>query len=95
SMGQYMLTANDKTVKLWRCHTQVERSVINLNFPAGNPPTASIKEVKTPRVVPGEAHVVPRLCTAFRNASTYHINGVNPLYDQENFIVSDDLCVNL
>jgi len=85
----FLLTTNDKTIKLWNVHNKKIKYTTNQNNYVGNQglilPTISTREqikTATPRKI-------------FANAHAYHINSISLNSDGETYISSDDLRVNL
>jgi len=84
----FLLTTNDKTIKLWNVHTKKIKQVSNgmiggnqgLNLPAVSTRDSII--TATPRRV-------------FSNSHAYHINSISLNSDGETYISSDDLRINL
>jgi serine/threonine-protein phosphatase 2A regulatory subunit B len=91
----------DKTIKLWKVFEKEIRVVANNNMMDGyRPPTGPIPgvtptQLRLPRMVTHEKIVaaVPR--KVYANAHAYHINSISINSDQETYISSDDLRVNL
>jgi len=85
--SQYLLTTNDKTIKLWKVTEKKVKKVwksptqtSGLNFPSISVSDSTVN------------------CTARRtyaNAHAYHINSISPNSDGDTFISSDDLRINL
>ncbi|CAL8102025.1 unnamed protein product [Orchesella dallaii] len=86
---RFLLSANDKTVKLWRVGEMASRSVENLND-VNNP-----NHLALPRVKFGTSRPVACFRRAYANAHAYHINSISVNTDQETFLTSDDLRINL
>jgi len=82
----FLLTTNDKTIKLWNVHTKKIKQVNNNNTVGGlSIPSISTKDLiitATPRKI-------------FSNAHAYHINSISLNSDGETYISSDDLRINL
>ena len=96
---QFLLTTNDKTVKLWRISERYKKAEgYNLKGEDGDffgdVPT-SIKSLRVPVVRPMDLmiEILPR--RMFANAHTYTINSISVNSDQETFISADDLRINL
>eukprot|EP00727_Mastigamoeba_balamuthi_P012533 m51a1_g7902 putative protein phosphatase 2a regulatory b subunit (455) ;mRNA; r:150180-152367 len=84
----FLLSTNDKTIKLWKVFQKKIRQVM---VPTG----ASSSELRVPKLQTREvvATAIPR--RVFANAHAYHINSISASSDQETFISADDLRVNL
>lgn len=89
-----LLTTNDKTIKLWKCHERQERKVVGLNL-NGSLRKGPIKELKLPQVAVGSATMAHTPKKVYANAHAYHINSISLNSDGETFISADDLRVNL
>eukprot|EP00743_Colponemidia_sp_Colp-15_P001620 GILK01001769.1.p1 GENE.GILK01001769.1~~GILK01001769.1.p1 ORF type:complete len:502 (-),score=67.21 GILK01001769.1:196-1587(-) len=90
--GLYMLSTNDKTVKLWKVYEKKVKVMSQMNL-AGS--ASSVAQLRVPRVTQAESVItaVPR--RVYANAHAYHINSISLGSDGENFISTDDLRVNL
>eukprot|EP01098_Paradermamoeba_levis_P015361 TRINITY_DN7767_c0_g1_i1.p1 TRINITY_DN7767_c0_g1~~TRINITY_DN7767_c0_g1_i1.p1 ORF type:complete len:426 (-),score=127.55 TRINITY_DN7767_c0_g1_i1:148-1425(-) len=86
SNPHFLLTTNDKTIKLWKVY---EKKIKNVWKPSTSEP------LRVPQVVVSDLAVqsVPR--RIFANAHAYHINSISPNSDGETFLSSDDLRINL
>lgn len=101
--GQFVLTANDKVVKLWRFGEERVKKVTSLNFPPsqqssfGQPPAANVTQnmLRMPLVQPCEAVVTAKKRREFANGHTYHINSLSLCSDGETFISADELRINM
>eukprot|EP00039_Didymoeca_costata_P018856 m.335273 g.335273 ORF g.335273 m.335273 type:complete len:442 (-) comp17557_c0_seq1:109-1434(-) len=86
--AHFLLTTNDKTIKLWkiqnrRCRLDTGQSTVRtgqLNIPS--PDTL-------------EGRTESRAKRVFANAHTYHINSISINCDDETFLSADDLRINL
>jgi len=87
----FVLTTNDRTVKLWKVYSTLKK-----DFKATNKAAKDDKDLEMPRVRIGAnqswQHCLKR---AFPNLHSYHINSISACANGENFISSDDLRVNL
>lgn len=85
--GHFLLTTNDKTVKLWKVFN---KKIKQISGPGSGSQTLG---------VPSLAHrdtviaAVPR--RIYSNAHAYHINSISLNSDGETYISSDDLRINL
>jgi len=84
--GHFLLTTNDKTVKLWKVFNKKIKQVST--GPKGS-------EYSFPSVAQKDSVVaaVPR--RIYSNAHAYHINSISLNSDGETYISSDDLRINL
>jgi len=83
----YLLTTNDKTIKLWKVYNKKVRAVSTI--------TSDRKKLSLPAVTVRDSKIeaVPR--KIFSNAHAYHINSISLNSDAETYISSDDLRINL
>lgn len=86
----FILTTNDRTVKLWKIYSTTKK-----DFKAMNKNTRTIQELEVPRVKTGGKDWKNVLKRSFPNLHTYHINSISACANGENFISSDDLRINL
>mmetsp|Transcript_51447 Transcript_51447/g.129076 ORF Transcript_51447/g.129076 Transcript_51447/m.129076 type:complete len:438 (+) Transcript_51447:246-1559(+) len=86
----FLLTTNDKTVKLWKVHEKRIKSYTNTLSPNGG-----CNEVTLPSMEVKEVVVAATPRRIFSNAHAYHINSVSLNSDGETYISSDDLRINL
>ncbi|KAL2044523.1 hypothetical protein ABVK25_012403 [Lepraria finkii] len=106
--SHYLLSTNDKTIKLWKVFEKSLKVVAENNLshevtPAGpggggtpRPPKfKDASQLKLPRMTHHDTVVaaVPR--RTYANAHAYHINSISVNSDGETFISSDDLRINL
>lgn len=95
--ANFLLSTNDKTVKLWKVTEKDKRPEgYNLKDDAGllRDPT-SITSLRVPSFKPMELLVEASPRRIFANAHTYHINSISVNSDQETFLSADDLRINL
>jgi WD40 repeat protein len=102
--AQYLLSTNDKTIKLWKVHERNVCEVTQYNAPQ---PLASAVPVATPyhqlalqSIRLPQSTVRDRVTTStpkrvYAHAHTYHINSIALNSDGETFMSADDLRVNL
>lgn len=106
--SHYLLSTNDKTIKLWKVFEKSLKVVAENNLsqdltPGGlgsGPPRQNalfkdVSQLKLPRLTHHDTVVaaVPR--RTYANAHAYHINSISVNSDGETFISSDDLRINL
>jgi serine/threonine-protein phosphatase 2A regulatory subunit B len=106
--SHYLLSTNDKTIKLWKVFEKSLKVVAENNLsheltpagpPGGGAPRApkfkDASQLKLPRLTHHDTVVaaVPR--RTYANAHAYHINSISVNSDGETFISSDDLRINL
>ncbi|KAH9913930.1 protein phosphatase 2A regulatory subunit PR55 [Fomitopsis serialis] len=96
--AHFLLSTNDKTIKLWKVFEKSLRVVSESNMHDGQqtvaPPLAA-QGLKLPRMTPQDqiTAAVPR--KVYSNAHAYHIHSISVNSDQETYISADDLRVNL
>ncbi|GLE06318.1 hypothetical protein PINS_up015565 [Pythium insidiosum] len=108
--AQYLLSTNDKTIKLWKVHERNVREVTQYNtqyMEAGSrdgaPPAPSMLErkptslqsIRLPQCAIRNRVTATTTKRVFANAHTYHINSIALNSDGETFMSADDLRVNL
>ncbi|EEH10272.1 phosphoprotein phosphatase subunit 2-beta regulatory [Histoplasma capsulatum G186AR] len=109
--SHYLLSTNDKTIKLWKVFDKSLKVVAENNLshdltPAGavagggmpRAPQISFRDassLKLPRLTHHDTVVVAVPRRIYANAHAYHINSISVNSDGETFISSDDLRINL
>lgn len=99
--SHFMLTTNDKTIKLWKLSERdkrIDKEGFNLNRSSFNCDSEyfhDLSELKVPKFLDSEPVVEPNLRRIFANAHTFHINSISVNSDQETFISADELRINL
>lgn len=94
--AHFLLTTNDKTIKLWKVSERDKRiNGFNLKDDFGQHIKSPITELRIPTVVPTELTVEASPRRIFANAHTYHINSISINSDQETYLSADDLRINL
>jgi serine/threonine-protein phosphatase 2A regulatory subunit B len=95
--AHFLLSTNDKTVKLWKVSEKYKRPEgLNLKDDAGvmrDPST--ITTLQVPVFIPTDLMVEASPRRVFANAHTYHINSISVNSDHETYISADDLRINL
>ncbi|KAK7024781.1 protein phosphatase PP2A regulatory subunit B [Favolaschia claudopus] len=98
--AHFLLSTNDKTIKLWKVFERTPKILSETNHYDGQtgrplPPPTSRHHLRLPRSIPQETMVaaVPR--KVYANAHAYHIHSISVNSDQETYISSDDLRINL
>ncbi|KAF8507975.1 protein phosphatase 2A regulatory subunit PR55 [Hysterangium stoloniferum] len=92
--AHFLLSTNDKTIKLWKVFEKTIR-VVSENHIAASRSFTSNGHLRLPTVVRQDDIVaaVPR--KVYSNAHAYHINSISINSDGETYISADDLRVNL
>eukprot|EP01112_Ceratiomyxa_fruticulosa_P005479 TRINITY_DN1610_c0_g1_i8.p1 TRINITY_DN1610_c0_g1~~TRINITY_DN1610_c0_g1_i8.p1 ORF type:complete len:479 (-),score=72.79 TRINITY_DN1610_c0_g1_i8:352-1788(-) len=106
--AHFLLTTNDKTIKLWKVFEKKVKQVATTNMPpsgSSNNGTVQayrstaaaipVSQVKMPRLTTRETVVAASARRVFANAHAYHINSISLNSDGETYISSDDLRINL
>ncbi|EGV60779.1 protein phosphatase 2A regulatory subunit cdc55 [Yamadazyma tenuis] len=94
----YLLSTNDKTIKLWKI---MERNVKllyqnNLNGADHLPASGlNLSSLKLPKMTVHDKLISAQPKKIYSNAHAYHINSISVNSDQETYISSDDLRINL
>ncbi|KAG8530836.1 uncharacterized protein KY384_004193 [Bacidia gigantensis] len=95
--SHYLLSTNDKTIKLWKVFEKSLKVVAENNLSHDLTPGGALdaSALKLPRLTHHDTVVaaVPR--RNYANAHAYHINSISVNSDGETFISSDDLRINL
>jgi len=86
--GLFLLSTNDKTIKLWKVFNkkQMKWAAANENSSNG---------LRVPRENQSSAVTTALIRKTFANAHAYHINSISLNSDGETFVSADDLRVNL
>ncbi|KAG9001467.1 protein phosphatase 2A regulatory subunit cdc55 [Tulasnella sp. JGI-2019a] len=96
--AHFLLSTNDKTIKLWKVFEKNLKVVAQNNHHDGQSPLPtpiSRAALRLPQMAPQDNIVaaVPR--KIYQNAHAYHINSVSINSDGETYLSADDLRVNL
>lgn len=86
--GMFLLTTNDKTIKLWKVHDKVVPT-LDTSHPSDG------QSLYVPRVTSRETVTSATPRKIFANAHAYHVNSISLNSDGETYISSDDLRINL
>lgn len=97
--AHYLLSTNDKTIKLWKSFEKSIKIVSDNNGTDRLGPRSfgavPISELRLPRMTLHDTIVATAPKRTFANAHAYHINSISVNSDGETFLSSDDLRVNL
>ncbi|KAF8705255.1 Protein phosphatase 2A regulatory subunit PR55, partial [Rhizoctonia solani] len=96
--AHFLLSTNDKTIKLWKVHEKTIKQVSESNLHNGQratPPPTTAAGLKLPRMTMGDAVVAAIPRKVYANAHAYHINSISINSDGETYISADDLRINL
>ncbi|KAJ3002132.1 protein phosphatase 2A regulatory subunit cdc55 [Thoreauomyces humboldtii] len=97
--AHFLLSTNDKTIKLWKVFEKSLKVVSETNLPTDAQPTrggSMLKSsLKLPRLIHHDTMIaaVPR--KIYQNAHAYHINSISVNSDGETYLSADDLRINL
>ncbi|KAJ1675392.1 protein phosphatase 2A regulatory subunit cdc55 [Spiromyces aspiralis] len=92
----FMLTTNDKTIKLWKVCEKALKMVTDNNLQDGKLlPPPSLTDLKLPQLTPHENIIAAIPRRIYANAHTYHINSISVNSDNETYLSADDLRINL
>ncbi|PVU84542.1 hypothetical protein BB559_007575 [Furculomyces boomerangus] len=92
----FMLTSNDKTIKLWKVCEKSLKVVTENNLLDGHrPPPLSISQLRFPQLTLRENIIAAIPRKVYANAHSYHINSISVNSDNETYLSADDLRVNL
>lgn len=92
--AHFLLSTNDKTIKLWKIYEKKIKSVGNFNVDKGSK-QSKVSGLKVPQVDWRDSAIVSNARRVYANAHAYHINAVSLNSDGETYISSDDLRINL
>lgn len=99
SNALYLLTTNDKTIKLWKIYQKSIRLVSENNatdrLDASSFASFDMSKLRLPRVSVHDTIIATTPRCTYANAHTYHINSLSVNSDSETFLSSDDLRINL
>lgn len=94
----YLLLTNDKTIKLWKVMERQVKLVSENNLNGlGHLPAqkATIGDLRLPKMAFHDKLVLAQPKKIYSNAHAYHINSISVNLDQETYLSSDDLRINL
>lgn len=94
----YLLSTNDKTIKLWKIMERQVKLVseTNLNGMDHLPSNKfTIADLKLPKMTFHDKLILAQPKKIYSNAHAYHINSISVNSDQETYLSSDDLRINL
>lgn len=94
----YLLSTNDKTIKLWKIMERQVKLVSenNLNGSDHLPsPGFSVGDLKLPKMTFHDKLISAQPKKIYLNAHAYHINSISVNSDQETYLSLDDLRINL
>lgn len=98
NQAHFLLSTNDKTIKLWKVHGKNLKVVAENNLSDGTngrPQLLDINSLRLPRMTLHDTIIAASPRRIYANAHTYHINSISVNSDNETFISADDLRINL
>ncbi|KAG8806068.1 protein phosphatase 2A regulatory subunit cdc55, partial [Serendipita sp. 399] len=96
--AHFILSTNDKTIKLWKVFEKSLRVVSENNLNDGQrplPPPTSATALRLPRLQQQDHIIAATPRKVYANAHAYHINSISINSDGETYISADDLRINL
>ncbi|KAJ1336323.1 hypothetical protein BSLG_007107 [Batrachochytrium salamandrivorans] len=95
--AHFLLSTNDKTIKLWKIFEKSMKVVSENNVGDGSQPLTGLNpsSLKLPKLIHHGSitAAIPR--KIYQNAHTYHINSISINSDNQTYISTDDLRINL
>eukprot|EP01103_Thecamoeba_quadrilineata_P003052 TRINITY_DN12883_c0_g1_i1.p1 TRINITY_DN12883_c0_g1~~TRINITY_DN12883_c0_g1_i1.p1 ORF type:complete len:432 (-),score=90.41 TRINITY_DN12883_c0_g1_i1:177-1472(-) len=86
--SQFLLTTNDKTIKLWNVHNKRIKQTIKGSEYIGD-------KLSLPKIVSNETVLTATPRKIFSNGHAYNINSISLSSDGETYISADDMRINL
>ncbi|KAJ3414069.1 protein phosphatase 2A regulatory subunit cdc55 [Chytridiales sp. JEL 0842] len=95
--AHFLLSTNDKTIKLWKIFEKSIKVVSENNIADGANPVAPItkQNLKLPRLIHHDTMIAAIPRKIYQNAHAYHINSISVNSDAETYLSADDLRINL
>jgi len=92
-----LLTTNDKTLKLWKVFSKAASQIFTSSDGDSEEDDVDARPARVilPEIEEGTETMTALSKTVFANAHAFHINSVSLCSDQETFLSSDDLRINL
>jgi serine/threonine-protein phosphatase 2A regulatory subunit B len=88
--NMFVLTTNDKTIKLWK----LSNKTIKRSEKIADRSNISLKNVALPKLKTIDKGYCPSLKRSYANLHNFHINSISVSTNGENFLSADDLRVN-
>ncbi|CDR36834.1 CYFA0S01e04874g1_1 [Cyberlindnera fabianii] len=100
NQAHFLLSTNDKTIKLWKIYEKQIRMVAENNlsesqYASGSKSNLSLQSLKLPRLTLHDKIIAASPKRVYSNAHAYHINSISINSDGETFMSTDDLRINL
>ncbi|KAJ3180876.1 protein phosphatase 2A regulatory subunit cdc55 [Irineochytrium annulatum] len=98
--AHFLLSTNDKTIKLWKVFEKSIKVVSESNLPdgvGGATPAAPLtrSSIKLPKLIHHDTMIAAIPRKIYQNAHAYHINSISVNSDGETYLSADDLRINL
>lgn len=107
--SHFLLSTNDKTIKLWKIYEKNIKLVSDNNLSEGHglrqrsaiagsgsmDAVLKLQNLRLPVLSQHDKIIAATPKRIYANAHTYHINSISPNSDQETFLSADDLRINL
>jgi serine/threonine-protein phosphatase 2A regulatory subunit B len=95
--SHFLLTTNDKTVKLWKVKERQVQAVVENNMSTAQKLVSTDVRLPLmlPKLVDRESVIAATPKRIYSNAHAYHIHSISLNSDEETFLSADDLRVNL
>jgi len=93
----FLLSTNDKTIKLWKIFDKKVRMISSKNIEQldGQDGSTFVSQLRMPTLQPVQNLPVASLKRTFGNGHAYHINSLSFCSDGETFLSADDLQLNI
>ncbi|KAH8832762.1 WD40-repeat-containing domain protein [Flagelloscypha sp. PMI_526] len=98
NQAHFLLSTNDKTIKLWKVFEKGLKVVAESNQFEGSralPPPTAMHHLRLPRMSLQDNIIAAIPRKIYSNAHAYHIHSISVNSDQETYISADDLRINL
>lgn len=94
--AHFLLSSNDKTIKLWKIYEKQLKVVSSMNVELGRyGGPVPVSSLKIPSLACAETTVVATPRRVYANAHAYHVNSISVNADGETYMSADDLRINL
>jgi serine/threonine-protein phosphatase 2A regulatory subunit B len=96
NQAHFLLSTNDKTIKLWKIYEKQIRLVSENNLGGyNNGGNLSLNSLRLPKMTLHDKIIAASPKRIYSNAHAYHINSISINSDGETFMSTDDLRINL
>lgn len=93
--AHFLLSTNDKTIKLWKVSERDKKIDGHLNIRDDCDFPNDVSSLMVPQVKQSDLIVEASPRRVYANAHTYHVNSISVNSDQETYLSADDLRINL